>query len=343
MLRILAQIQIIVALAASAILALVLSAVPASAAKKVHLRPRSLSRAEAKKDAFAAYRTNPYKAKRGEDRFWYDQQALDSIGARYATMSKLREARRNYMQSTLQDEHDYMNQNGEMVEWYVRQTARNHGRAILRDFRKALVNDFRTSRRESRRASPGCAMKVTRVAPMPKALARAAKKPGKARAEEPSPELEEAEDDGNDVSVEEALQSVVHVGENLIERHQPITFSSDTEARVRFDLPRTTARVDFVSPVVDADAQYRVGSGHAPLSGATGPVLSDRATVGISRGFSQIAMSTGVRYGVDSGSLNYGVTKHIHGPLSAGVYHSQSLKNAAADNTMVQLNVGMGF
>ena len=127
----------------------------------------------------------------------------------------------------------------------------------------------------------------------------------------------------------------------MIESHQAINFSGETEARMHFDLPRATMHVVFMSPVVNADAQRRVVKSRMPLSGA-GPLQGDATTVGLTREFSEITLGTAVRYGLESGTMNYSVSKHLVGPMSAGITQTQALKSGQ-DNTTFQLNVGLGL
>jgi hypothetical protein len=301
----------------------------------------------------AEYAPDPFRETRALKRdesqsqyFWYNKDALDSMQGKYAPMAQARDQRRMHHQNTLQQEEGYIRESGQMVSAYMRQTLRMQLRRASKDLRQAIVGDVRTNRREGRaageRVSP---MKITRVESVGNAPSHPARKVvASAQMQAPVSEnadVAEATGEDNDYQVEQAFKSLWNVGHNIIEDHQSIAIADDTEARMHFDLPRATMHVDFVSPIVNADAQRRVVRSAMPLSGA-GAIQGDATTVGITRDFKEITLGTGVRYGVESGTVNYTVSKQLVGPMSAGFTQTQAL-TSGQNNSTVQLSVGLGI
>ncbi len=303
--------------------------------------PKGLTAKNAKTDPFASFRTNPDSSDRNAELLWFNKAMLDEMGTRHEIMAAKREERQHHFQQTNTDETQYVNDGRSMVGQYIRRVFRKRLLSIGDSIKTRLGNGIKDKSKSERFASKQKEITVTHVAQVN------SKQGSVQKTVVTKSKIQKFHKTDNDMSIgqaiESALKEVVRFGRNVVEKDQVIEFSDSTEARLKFDLPRTTMRMNLNTPIVSADAQYRIGSGVMPFTGVRDPVLGDRAVVGIHRNIDEIKLGANVNYGIDSSTISYGISKQIHGPLSASVSHLDSLKTNTPSSTMVQLNVGIGL
>lgn len=125
-------------------------------------------------------------------------------------------------------------------------------------------------------------------------------------------------------------------------RNTTINFSEKTKTRFRYDIPSGRLTFGFISPIFDAEMDYRtrVGSNAAFGSPADQP---EKLSVGLFKKLDFVDASTNVRYGLVSENLNCGVNKHIVGPLTAQVDQAKNFRDTSRDETSFRLNFGTNF
>ena len=283
---------------------------------------------------------------------WQGDKALNDLNARYQYIANMRDHKKKYMQYTQYEEEQYFNQNKSLIGDYVYNVTREKAKTAVRTFQRAVIEDVKYSRREAKHESDNN-QKITVYfnSPNKKSVASSKNKtktkqaPRQTVVSEVDTEQNSDRKGGSDQAIEGVLRSAWKVTENIIERNQPIPIAKDTEARINYDVPGGTVKMNFVSPIVNAKAHRRVGSVNGLVSNRNNnqPLQGDKTIVGITKNFDEIELVTGVHYGVESSSIDYSLSKHIIGPVNAVANKTVSHKNAAANNTTVQMNLGFNF
>ena len=116
-----------------------------------------------------------------------------------------------------------------------------------------------------------------------------------------------------------------------------ISFSEDTKAKFKYDLPRGSLLFGITSPLVNTSVNYRTRT----LFNAARP--AEPLTVGLDKQIKPIKTSTNARYAVTNQTLNYGLNKHLFGPFSAGVDRSKHFLESGKDETVGRINYGTNF
>ncbi len=120
-------------------------------------------------------------------------------------------------------------------------------------------------------------------------------------------------------------------------QNSTMNFGEDTKARFKYDLPHGTMSLGVTSPLVNTSMNYKVSS----LTHSTGD--AETLTVGMDKQIKPLQTSTSARYGVVSQTMNYGLNKHLAGPLSAGVDQYRDLRDPGRDEVVGRLNFGTSF
>lgn len=242
------------------------SALP-NRALKIDLRPQNFKNLSQAADPLSGYRQNPYQGDTRADSLWFNKGMLEEMGQRHEVMAKLREDRQHHFQQTNTDERNYVTEGENMVGNYIKRVFRRRLLSIGDSFKRRFGDGFKDKSKEERIAKNQTEITVTHVAVVSAAVGNGSISKGKIKNKIVVSKQEKKTDEDINIgrAIEAALKDVVRIGRNIVERDQPIEFSDETEARLKFDLPRTTMRVNFNSPVLNADAQYRIGSGTMPL------------------------------------------------------------------------------
>jgi hypothetical protein len=332
------------------------------------LKPKSLvsasQRAVTGADPLSTFRKSPIEINQHEDLLWFNKEMLDSIEASHDNLAAQREIKQRHFQQTQQDEINYVNHHENMVANYIRTVLRRRLLSLGNEFKTRFVDGIKEKNKSDKFANRQKDITVTHFDAAAKSSYNASIEAENAKKLQATVATSDqatiakgkisvtkiivSEDKGMSLgkTLENAMKTVVQIGRNIVERHQPIDFSDDTHARIKFDMPQATMRLDFESPVFNADAQYRVSNAPVPFTG--GPSINplqniERSSVGVHRSFKALDLGAGVRYGINTGNLSYGLTKTIAGPLSASVSRVEALGNQGLSDTTVQLSVGLGL
>lgn len=113
--------------------------------------------------------------------------------------------------------------------------------------------------------------------------------------------------------------------------------------RFQYDVPSGVMNLSFMGDIINANFEYYTiplafGSG-GMSSGTTNP---DQLALSLSKDLKELGLSTGVNYKIGTRALNYGVNKHLTGPLSAAVSQAR-YADASRNETTCRLNLGMSF
>ncbi|MBI3542713.1 MAG: hypothetical protein HY075_05495 [Deltaproteobacteria bacterium] len=119
-----------------------------------------------------------------------------------------------------------------------------------------------------------------------------------------------------------------------------LNLGQDTKTRFKYDFPSGVMRVGMTSPLADASMDYRIKAPD-PAPGAI--AQPEKLSVGVSRNFREIAASTSARYSLVGQTVNYGMSKHVLGPVSAQVDQVHNIRDTSKDETVYRVNVGLKF
>lgn len=74
-----------------------------------------------------------------------------------------------------------------------------------------------------------------------------------------------------------------------------------------------------------------------------GTIQQEKLSASVSKNIAEIGAGGGARYGLSNKVVNYYVSKHLVGPLSAQVDQVDHLGSKTKDETIYRLNFGVGF
>ena len=118
--------------------------------------------------------------------------------------------------------------------------------------------------------------------------------------------------------------------------------SENTKTKFKYDFPSGQMRVGLTGPFVDANVDYRLKP--VDPDQRVGVVEQpEKLGLGLSKSFRSLAASSSVHYAVQHQTLNYGMNKHLMGPVSAQVEQVHGVADSSKDETLYRVNVGMSF
>lgn len=117
----------------------------------------------------------------------------------------------------------------------------------------------------------------------------------------------------------------------------------ETKTRFKYDLPSGAMRVGVVSPLADANMDYQAKGLNSQSQVGAGTQQPEKLSVSLTRKLKFVDATTKARYGMVTNTLNYGVDKHIVGPLSAQVDRAHNIADNSKDETVFRLSFGASF
>ncbi len=132
------------------------------------------------------------------------------------------------------------------------------------------------------------------------------------------------------VTTVKAVQAIQNTAVNLGE---------NTKARFRYNLPNGTATLGLNSSIVNTSVDYRT----KPLTATVGDPGMEKLTVSMDKQINPIKVKTYSRYGLVHQTLNYGMNRHIVGPVSAQIDQYQYFNQHDRNETVGRINLGFNF
>jgi hypothetical protein len=157
----------------------------------------------------------------------------------------------------------------------------------------------------------------------------------KRAAEQPS---KPGDNNSGEKAAARAAIAVVNVQKAI--RNSTFNLGEDTKTKFHYDFPSGSMKVGMTSPYVDLGVDYRI----KPADPVVGSVMPpEKLGVGANKQIKLVNATPSVHYGLISSTLNYGVNKHLVGPLSAQVDQAHNVRDTSKDETLFRLNLGTSF
>jgi hypothetical protein len=135
-----------------------------------------------------------------------------------------------------------------------------------------------------------------------------------------------------------AAIAVVNVQKAI--RNSTFNLGADTKTKFNYDFPSGMMKVGMTSPYLDVAMDYRMKPADPVVGSVTPP---EKLGVGANKQIKLVSATPSVHYGLISSTLNYGVNKHLVGPLSAQVDQAHNVRDTSKDETLFRLNLGTSF
>ncbi|MBI3558210.1 MAG: hypothetical protein HY074_18240 [Deltaproteobacteria bacterium] len=247
---------------------------------------------------------------------------------RYNTIYNANEERHNYGLVNMEDQIRYKDANRSLTDWTMHRLLDDNFRTPVRRFVVKSVKD--TMHRDDAGDRPDS--KIISSSPASdSANSPTGTDTGTATVKTP---------ESHSLSIREVYGTVETFYNNGLK------LDKDTLMRFQYDVPGGVMDLAFKGSIVDTSFDYYV----MPLNfSATGGGFGgntanpDRAAVTVSKSLNDLGLSTGMHYGLMTRSLNYGMSKHLLGPLSAGVNQAHNGLDSSKDETTYRLNLGIVF
>ncbi len=246
---------------------------------------------------------------------------------RYTTIYNAYEERHNYGLTQMEDQLRYKEANKSLTDWTMHRLLDDNFRTPVRRFVVKSVKDTMHGDDSSSSSDP---RQTDGSAPETKDRVAGAQNSKPVKATE----------DSSGISLREMYGTVETFYNNGLK------LDKNTLMRFQYDVPGGVMDLAFKGSIVDTSFDYYV----MPLNfAATGGGFGgnaanpERAAVSISKNLSELGLSTGMHYGLMSRSLNYGMSKTLVGPLSAGVNQAHYGMDSSKDETTYRVNLGLAF
>jgi len=277
--------------------------------------------------------TNPVPDEQSLNQVIFQKEIASEMQSRYNSYHSNFEKREHYL---MNDTDDYLREqqaNQDLVDWTMKRLLQHHLEySVMKRVEKSAKEEAHAVRKPEKMV-PADPSKVSAVAK--------AEAPTKTTAPVQAEEPKKAEQTASTASSGKSQFFKALLSIHKAFKGTTVNIGDHVKTSVKYDFPRGMMRFGLISPVADANVEYRL----KPVNPTSGPVIQqpEKLMLNVGKNFKFLKASANANYGLVSGNLNYGVSKQLIGPLSAQIDQVSNRRDHSHNQTFFRLNLGTSF